>query len=215
MLLGQINLRPHSPARRSRGEQRARAHATATEEKGPTPRRGGRGRHGRGCALELAHAQVEKGPGAMAGRREGEEPASPPSLPSVDLVARSSSEEATGGRGAAPPVLDLASARGRRGSRAAGARCRTGTPRCSSEEATGGRGAAPPVLAGTPRRSSEEATGGRGAAPARMGAGLLAQPKWGLVRGFGCPHKFGVRNRSCSKTMKLEPLTALELAQNT
>ena len=121
-----------------------------------------------------AHAQVEeKGTGAMAGRREGEEPASPPSLPSVDLVARSSSEEATGGRGDAPPVLDLASARGRRGSRAAGARCRTGTPRCSSEEATGGRGAA----------------------PAWMGAGLLAQPKWGLVREFGWPHKFGVRSR--------------------
>ena len=162
------------PARRTRGEQRARAHTAAAEEKGPTPGRGGRGRHGGGRALELAHARVEeKGPGAMAGRREGEEPANPPSLPSMDLVAWSSSEEATGGRGATPPVLDLASARGRRGSRAAGARCRTGTP----------------------RRSSKEATGGRVAAPARMGAGLLAQPKWGLMRGFGCPHKFGVRSR--------------------
>jgi hypothetical protein len=53
----------------------------------------------------------------MAGWREGEEPVSPPSLPSVDLATRISSEEATRGGGAMPPVLDLASARGRRGSR--------------------------------------------------------------------------------------------------
>ena len=149
-------------ARPSRGDQARTADQRGAA--GPRARGGGGGEgadagEGRsqtpwqGRALELAHAQVEeKGPGAMAGRREGEEPASPPSLPSVDLVARSLSEEATGGRGAAPQVLDLASARGRRGSRAAGARCRTGTS----------------------RRSSKEATGGRGAAPARMGAGLLA-----------------------------------------
>jgi hypothetical protein len=46
-----------------------------------------------------------------------------------------------------------------------------------------------------PRRSSEEATGGRGAASARMGARLLGQPEWGVVRGFKCPHKFRVCSR--------------------
>ena len=82
----------------------------------------------------------------------------------------------------AEPSMDLAAVEGEAHGEAGGhVRRRGGGPRWRGRGRTASSGEAVRMCVG---RND------------RMGAEVLGQPKWGLVGGFGFPHKFVVRSRA-------------------